>query len=187
MKTIRKFWFVLIAPLLIFSSCDLLSGLSQDITIEAPDQEFTVTNPSAVAGLSKVAAVAEPVEIFNKEISMDIAAKVKETAGIELNIIKALKLKTAKIGTSTSTFDLDEIKNLKMYAGDEATEANLVAEVTSVDKTLNVATLTVKNTDIYAKMGTSEKLRIILVNDAKFNSPSVDLVLKTSYIVTVGF
>ncbi|MDD3320677.1 MAG: hypothetical protein PHS59_04450 [Paludibacter sp.] len=188
MITIRKFWFVLVLPLLILSSCDLLESLSQDITFDAPDQIFTVTSPSAIAGLHKVGSDTT-VEIFNKEIDLNVTEVVKDSTGFNLNIIKKLKLKTATIRTNNN-FDVSELANLKMYVGETALDKNLVGEASSVADIASggkeVAFL-ITNSEIYDNLSPSESVKIILVNDKVLTLTTVDLVLKTSYVVTIGF
>lgn len=186
MKTIKKFWFVMLASLVVFSSCDLLSNLTKDVDIDAPDVEFTVQN-SAASVKSKVNGVTNtgsPVVLLDRTVSLNITQAVNDAVGLDLNILKGLKLKTATISTTTSSFDMTELSGLKMYFGDEATDANLVAKVNSTAS--NSTTLEILNTDIYDKLGTDESVHIIITNPQALTLPSVDLILATQYTVTIG-
>lgn len=169
-----------------FSSCDLLSNLTQDVDINAPDVEFTVEN-SAASVRSKVSGVANietPVVLLDRTVSLNITEAVNEAIDLDLNVLKGLKLKTATISTTTDSFDMTELSGLKMYFGDETTEANLVAQVSSTAATS--ATLEILNTDIYDKLGTDESVHIIITNPQALTLPSVALILSTKYTVTIG-
>ncbi len=185
MKTIKKFWFVMLALVVALSSCDLLANLTQDVDIDAPDVEFTVQN-SAVSDKSKVSSVANvetPVVLLDRTVNLDIAQQVKDVVDLDLNTFKGLKLKKAIISTTTDSFDMTELSGLKMYFGNEATEENLVAQVSSTTNTL--AILEILNNDVYDKLGTDDSLRIIITNPHALTLPSVDLILATQYTVTI--
>ncbi len=186
MKTIKKFWFVIFTSLFVFTSCDLLSNLTKDVDIDAPDVEFHVAG-SAASVKSKVNGVANsetPVVLLNRKVNLNITEEVKNTVNLDLNVVKALRLKSALVTTTTNDFNLNELSGLKMYFGEEATDANLVAKVSSVGA--NSVILEILSPDVYNKLGTDESINIIITNPQALTLPSVDLILSAKYTVTIG-
>lgn len=184
MQKINKIWLFLFVSMFLFSSCDQLKeALTTKTTINAPDVNFAVMNSGALKSNVK-SEFQDVVELYRGQLDLEIGSKVKESLGVDLDVLKGVALSGAAIEvTSPADFNMNELAQLKLYYNDTNT---LVAEVDSTDNILKTLNLKVVNADLFAKLDGGETLTVIITNGQNLTPQIVNLKFSSSYEITVG-